>query len=179
MCTTPCGTCFFSFFLNVFFLPFFSGVAAPETSTGFAMLSVSQFLKLLNCGLLLVRDRALARTLAGARIGVGTLSPDRQIAAMTRAAVRADLDEALDVHGGVLAQVAFHVAFRLDDLADAVDLVFIEVLNLLDRLNLGRFQNLGGARVADAVDVGQRDVGVLVAGQVDARNSSHDALYLR
>src|SRR4051812_50216148 len=40
MCTTPCGTCFFSFFLNVFFLPFFSGVAAPETSTGLAMLSI-------------------------------------------------------------------------------------------------------------------------------------------
>jgi hypothetical protein len=25
----PCGTCFRSFFLNVFFLPFLSGAAAP------------------------------------------------------------------------------------------------------------------------------------------------------
>src|SRR3954463_10927505 len=101
MCTTPCGTCFFSFFLNVFFLPFFSGVAAPA-STGFAIFS-SQFSVLsskvlsgfsflvflfsrnqqrvtsnvlcLSCCLLLVRDRALARALPGARVGVGTLSP--------------------------------------------------------------------------------------------------------
>src|SRR5437763_8649160 len=152
MCTTPCGTCFFSFFLNVFFLPFFSGAAAaPETSTGFAMSLVlgSQSEVLcylcLGCGLLLVRDSTLARTLAGARVSVGALSANRQIAAVTRAAIRTDLDEALDVHGSVLAQVAFHVALRLDDLADAVDLVFIEVLNLLYGLNLGCFQNLGSA----------------------------------
>src|SRR3954469_1379704 len=110
MCTTPCGTCFFSFFLNVFFLPFFSGVAvAPAAAaTGFAIKSVSSFVirvssvrtrrarlhqsLCLGCGLLLVSHRALARTLAGARVGMGTLSADRQIAAMTRAAVRADLD---------------------------------------------------------------------------------------
>src|SRR6478609_4997557 len=29
MWAMPCGTCFRSFFLKVFFLPFFSGVAAP------------------------------------------------------------------------------------------------------------------------------------------------------
>src|SRR5947209_18863195 len=36
-CTSPCGTCFRSFFLNVFFLPFLSGAAAPPAATGFAM----------------------------------------------------------------------------------------------------------------------------------------------
>src|SRR5690242_1290644 len=62
----------------------------------------------LSCGLLLVRDRALARTLAGTRVGVGALSADRQITAVTRATVRADLDETLDVHGDVFAKIAFH-----------------------------------------------------------------------
>src|ERR1700723_4794829 len=40
-CTSPCGTCLRSFFLKVFFLPFFSGAAAPPAGTGFAINSVS------------------------------------------------------------------------------------------------------------------------------------------
>ena len=40
--TRPWGTCLRSFFLKVFFLPFFSGVAgaAPAAATGFAIVSV-------------------------------------------------------------------------------------------------------------------------------------------
>src|SRR5579863_8703573 len=35
---SPCGTCLRSFFLNVFFLPFFSGAAAaPPAAAGFAI----------------------------------------------------------------------------------------------------------------------------------------------
>src|SRR6266568_1396338 len=37
MCTTPNETCLRSFFLNVFFLPFFSGAAAPPAAAGFAI----------------------------------------------------------------------------------------------------------------------------------------------
>src|SRR5213594_3897597 len=40
MCTTPKETCLRSFFLKVFFLPFFSGAAAPAAAAGFAMKSV-------------------------------------------------------------------------------------------------------------------------------------------
>src|ERR1700722_11034491 len=37
-CTSPWGTCLRSFFLNVFFLPFFSGVAAAAAAAaGFAI----------------------------------------------------------------------------------------------------------------------------------------------
>src|SRR5258708_28527518 len=46
-CTSPCGTCLRSFFLNVFFLPFFSGAAgAPPAAAGFAIFEglSSQFL---------------------------------------------------------------------------------------------------------------------------------------
>src|ERR1700732_4065136 len=40
-CTSPCGTCLRSFFLNVFFLPFFSGAAAaPPAAVGFAIVSI-------------------------------------------------------------------------------------------------------------------------------------------
>src|SRR6266851_1012483 len=43
MWAMPCGTCFRSFFLKVFFLPFFSGAAAPVPAAagaaGFAIVS--------------------------------------------------------------------------------------------------------------------------------------------
>src|SRR5580693_2689749 len=39
-CTSPWGTCLRSFFLKVFFLPFFSGAAAPPAATGFAIFKV-------------------------------------------------------------------------------------------------------------------------------------------
>src|SRR5580658_9448082 len=37
MCAMPWETCLRSFFLNVFFLPFFSGAAAPPAAAGFAI----------------------------------------------------------------------------------------------------------------------------------------------
>src|SRR6266496_1479180 len=41
-CTSPCGTCLRSFFLNFFCLPFFSGVAgAPPAAAGFAIVWLS------------------------------------------------------------------------------------------------------------------------------------------
>src|SRR4030088_3441857 len=39
--TSPCGTCLRSFFLNVFFLPFFSGAAGAHAAAGFAVVSFS------------------------------------------------------------------------------------------------------------------------------------------
>src|SRR6476620_12621549 len=43
MCTTPKETCLRSFFLKVFFLPFFSGAAAPPAAAaGFAILVVGR-----------------------------------------------------------------------------------------------------------------------------------------
>src|SRR6267143_2877231 len=40
-CTSPWGTCLRSFFLKVFFLPFFSGAAAaPPAAVGFAIVSI-------------------------------------------------------------------------------------------------------------------------------------------
>jgi hypothetical protein len=82
-----------------------------------------------RCRLLLLSDRAFARTLAGAGIRMGALSANRQIAAVTESAIRTDFDEPLDVHRNVFAQIAFDAAFAFDDLADAVDFVFRKVLN--------------------------------------------------
>ena len=83
---------------------------------------------------------------------------------MTEPAIRANLDQPLDVHGDVLAQVAFDRAFRLDDLTNPVHLVFVQVLHLLVGIDIGGLQNLVRPRVADAEDIRQSDHRALVTG---------------
>ena len=92
---------------------------------------------------------------------------------MAQAAITLDVDEALDVHRDVLAQVAFDVPFVLDYLADAVDLFFAQILDLLEGVNVCLLQNFAGARLADAEDVSECDPCLLVAGQIDASNTCH------
>src|ERR1700760_865705 len=108
MCAKPNGTFLRSFFLNCFFLPFLSGAAAPAPAAGFAMLCLRR-------RFLLVGYRTFARTFAGTRVGVSPLSANRKVAAVTESTIGADFDEPLDVHRDVFTQVAFDVAFVLDD----------------------------------------------------------------
>src|SRR5579864_2710724 len=120
MCAMPWETCLRSFFLNVFFLPFFSGAAGPPAAAGFAIVSLvlgrsssavglgkscprpktddQRRLLRLGCCLLFRRYRTFARALPGASIGVRALSTNRQVPAMAVSAIGADFDEALDVH---------------------------------------------------------------------------------
>jgi hypothetical protein len=92
---------------------------------------------------------------------------------VTRAAIALNVDEALDVHLDVLAQVALDVSFVLDHLADAVDLVLAQILDLLEGIYIRLLQNLERAGIPDAEDVCERDPCLLVAGQIDASNTCH------
>src|ERR1700751_5367193 len=92
---------------------------------------------------------------------------------MPAAAIALNIDEALDVHLGVFAEVALNITLVLDHLADAVYLVFAEILDLLEGINIRLLQDLERARIADAKDVCERDPGLLVAGQIDASNTCH------
>ena len=105
---------------------------------------------------------------------MGALAVHRQILAMARAAIGPDLDEPLDVHRNVLAQIALDAALAFDDLADAVDLIFVEVLHFLHGVNLGGLDDARGARMSDTVDVGQRDVHMFLAGKIHAGNTGHN-----
>jgi len=93
---------------------------------------------------------------------------------MPESAIRANFDEPLDVHRNVFAQIALDATFALDDLADAVDLFFVQVLYLLPRLDVRRLQNSSSARIANSVNVSERDIRVLVARKIDACNTCHD-----
>src|SRR6267143_290811 len=196
-CTSPCGTCLRSFFLNVFFLPFFSGAAAaPPAAVAFAIVSIqwsvvggqssvdqklcwppiSDHWTLFLClcrRLFLLRDSSLARAFAGARIGVRALAANRQVSPVAKSAIGTDFDETLDVHRNLLAQVALDHSFRLDDRADAIDLFLVQVLDLFHGVHFGLVENVYGSRLADAVDVSQRDIDVLLARKIDACDTCH------
>src|SRR5439155_20846451 len=206
MCTTPNETCLRSFFLNVFFLPFFSGAAAPPAAAGFAMKSSlvlsrsslvvrrsqNPYCRAFAALVLandqrpatplrfrrrfpLLRDGSFARTFTGTGIGVGALSADRQVAAVAESAIGADLDEPLNAHRNLLAQVAFHQAFAFDNLADAVHLVFSQILDLLHRVHFGLIENASRPRLPDAINVSERDKRPFVARKIDACDACHSA----
>src|SRR6185437_833569 len=164
MCASPNGTFLRSFFLNCFFLPFFSGVA--PAAAGFAILG-------LCTRFLLVRYSTFARPFAGASVSVGPLPADGQVASVAVSAIRADLNQPLDVHGDVFAQIAFDAALAFDSLANAIDLVLVEILNLLVHIHIGAGEKARGTRVPDAIDVSERDIHVLIARKIDACNTCH------
>src|SRR5690348_15081927 len=134
-------------FLKVFLrLPpapsFFSGVTPSGAGSAFAInqhlqstygqrrargarsathpLRVLRFLRCTSCSLnrLLLRDGALARSLARARVRLRALPADGQGAPMAHPAVAADLHQPLDVHRDFLAEITLDPALLLDDPAD-------------------------------------------------------------
>jgi hypothetical protein len=88
-------------------------------------------------------------------------------------AIRLDIDEPLDMHGGILAEIAFHIALLFDHLADAIDFVFAQILNLLEWIDRRLAQNLQRPRITDPENVRQPDPCLLVARQIDACNTCH------
>src|SRR5579863_255746 len=189
MWATPCETCLRSFFLKVFFLPFFSGAAGAPVAGVVPAACFAISLSPLAIGswpladlslrrrLLLLGYGSLARPLAGARISVSALPADRQVTTVPVAAVGANLDETFDIHRDFLAQITFHQTFRFDHLANTVDLVLAQVLHLLHGFHFGLIKNAGGARNANAVDVGQRDIDALGAREVNACDTCHVCPY--
>src|ERR1700735_147649 len=90
---------------------------------------------------LLACDCALTRSLAGARVGVRALAADGQGAPVGAATIGLNVNQPLDVHRDVFAQITFDLAFVLNHLADAVYLVFAQILNFLERVYIGRYQD--------------------------------------
>src|SRR5205807_1727252 len=101
-------------------------------------------------------------------VGLGSLPANRQIAAVTDAAVRADLDQPLDVERDLPAKVTLHLVAPVDELAEAVDLLFGEIPDAGVRVDVGLRQDLLTGGQAETVDVRERDLDPLLAGDVDA-----------
>src|SRR5689334_2531189 len=127
---------------------------------------------LLLAGLLLAGD-GLARALARARVGLGALTVDGQPAAVPQALVAPDLDLATDVARHLAAQVTLDAEVLVDVVAQLQQVLVAEVLDAQVRADARRGQGLLGVGLADAVDVGERDLHPLLAGEVDAGQSCH------
>src|SRR4030095_7022666 len=61
----------------------------------------------------------------------------------------------------------------LEDVADAPDLVLVEIVGALVGRDVGLLQDALSQRLADAVDVRERNLHPLVARKVHACNTSH------
>src|SRR4051812_49861645 len=92
---------------------------------------------------------------------------------MAKAAVAADLHQALDVLAALATQVALDDVVAVDDVAELRDLVIGEVADLAVRLDAESGEDLVGSGAPDPVDVGQADLHALVEGDVDPCDASH------
>src|SRR4029077_12705259 len=133
-------------------------------------------LPLLAQDLLLGRDRAAPRTLAGTRVGVRPLSAHRQVAAVLNPAVGLDFDQPADVHLNLLAEIAFHAALFFDLLAEMVDFIFRQVANLLRVVDICLGGELFCALLPDAIDRGQPDPKALLRRKIYTCDTCHTIL---
>src|SRR3990167_8202061 len=119
----------------------------------------------------LLADR-LTRALAGTRVGLGTLTADRQTTTMTQAAIATQVHQALDFHVHFTTQVTFgiHLGYFATQL---LDLLVREIFDLYRRINAGSCTDYLCSSATNTKDVGQRDNSVLVIRNVYACNTGH------
>src|SRR5580692_11066445 len=123
--------------------------------------------------LLLLAGDGLGRTLAGAGVGMGALTADRQALAVTQAAVAGQVHQPLDVDGGLAAQVAFDLVVAVDRLADLQHLGVGELVDAPGVLDADLVHDLLGLGLANAMAVLQRNDDALVGRYVDACDTGH------
>src|SRR6266404_4758725 len=133
-------------------------------------------LTLLAQDLLLRRNRAAPRPLAGSRVGVRPLAAHRQVPAVPDPTVGLNFDQPADVHLNLLAEIAFHAAFLFDFLAKMVDFIFGQVANLLRVIDARLFRELLRAFLPDAIDRGQPDPKALLWRKVYTCDTCHAIL---
>src|SRR5262249_12231599 len=139
-----------------------SGYTCASSEQPFATRN-SQFRVLL----LLAGDR-LGRTFARARIGVGALAAHWQAAAMTQAAIAAEVHQPLDVDAGLATKIALDDVVAVDHFADLQNFLIAELADAAIQRDLHLLHDVPGALFADAMDVLKRDQHALVGRNVHA-----------
>src|SRR5262249_6760589 len=131
-------------------------------------------LALLALDLLLGSDGAAARTLTGTSVGVGALSANRQVAAMTNAAVGLNFNQSANVHLNLLAEIAFDAAFLLDGVTKLVHFVFGELADLFGMVTPRLFGEPLRAHLANAVDRREANPQPLLHRKINTCDTCHD-----
>jgi len=107
---------------------------------------------------------------------VRALPVDREALAVPEATVGAEVHEALDVHLHLAAQVALDLVLGVDDLADRLDLLLGQLVDLLVEGDLGPSADLLRGGASDTVEVRERVDDVLATRKIDARDTCHVVL---
>jgi hypothetical protein len=123
----------------------------------------------------LLAGHRLLGAFTGASVGVGALAVDREALAVAQTLVATDLHLALDVLRDLAAEVTFDLHVLIDVGTEPRDFLFGEITHACVARHAGRVANLLRHGAADAVDVSERDLQPLLAGDVDSRDSSHRA----
>ena len=92
---------------------------------------------------------------------------------MAQAAVRADLDEPLDVQRRLATEVALDLVAPIDQLAEAVDLLLGEITDAGVRIDVRLRQDLLAGRQADPIDVRERHFDALLTRDIDTGDACH------
>src|SRR6202049_4379584 len=129
--------------------------------------------------LLLLAGNRLGRTLARARVGMGALAAHRQSAAMTQAAIAAEIHQTLDVHAGLATQVAFDQIVAVDHFTNLQYFLIAQLIDAAIIGNLDLLEDVGRILLADAMDVLERDQDALVGRDIHAGNTGHELLSCR
>src|SRR5690606_22113487 len=109
---------------------FFFGLRRPRAGRFGAGMRFYATPLLLLAGLLLADGRHALGALAGPRVGLRLLPANGKVAAVTEAAVAADLHQALDALVALTAQVTLDDDLAVDVVAERRDLLLGEVANL-------------------------------------------------
>src|ERR1700677_2221175 len=117
--------------------------------------------------LLLARDR-LRLALAGARVGVRALAANRQLLAVAKSAMSAQVHQTLDIDGYFPAEIAFDHIIAVDRFADLQHLGVAELRYTAIGRNMHLLANFLGLLRTDAVNILQRDDHALVGRNVYA-----------
>jgi len=94
---------------------------------------------------------------------------------MAETPIATKIHQALDVHLHFTPHIAFHAIFGLEQLTNALDVRFSELLSELIFRDIRLLANLFRKRTTNTVKVWKGEGDVLVTGEVDACNTSHDA----
>ena len=112
--------------------------------------------------------------LAGAGVGAGALTANREALAVANATVAIDRLEALQVAGDFAAEIALNHPLVLgDDVKDLVELFFRERIGALIRIDTGFLDDLVRALRANAVNVTEGDRDFLFRGDFYTEETWH------
>jgi hypothetical protein len=116
----------------------------------------------LNLLRFLLTGNGLFLALAGAGIGSCTLTPERKALAVPQAPVTAYVHKALNIEGNLRTEAAFDLIIGLKDSPEFVEFFLRKIVDLPHGIDFGLDANLVGAGLADAVDIGQGYVHMLI-----------------